>query len=181
MPITKQTIAIVGADSNTGTAIAKNISGGNYRLLLLSKDQSKVQPLAKEIKQTHTSADVCTMDCKYDACWEADIIVMAIAYSKQEQVTDLIDEVSTQKIVIDMVEIEQEPPNLSIKKEEPSKLQKLLPNAKVVRVFSTDFSQPTIDGKRTKVYVTGGDDETLDMVTELIESAGFKPAVAVSK
>lgn len=47
---TIQTIAVIGATGNMGSAISKGISKGNYRLLLYANDPEKVQALAQEIK-----------------------------------------------------------------------------------------------------------------------------------
>jgi short-subunit dehydrogenase len=39
---TKQTIAVIGATGNMGSAISKSLSKGNYRLLLGATDQEKL-------------------------------------------------------------------------------------------------------------------------------------------
>src|SRR5699024_4457955 len=100
MPITKQTIAIIGAESTMGSALAKSIPGGNYRLLLISKDITRVNSLAEEIRSAHTSADIDVMDCQYNACWEADIIILAIPYHSRKEVAQIIEEVAIQKVVL---------------------------------------------------------------------------------
>lgn len=51
MPITKQTIAIIGAGGSMGSAIAKHIAGGNYRLLLFDKAPERLDSLAEEISE----------------------------------------------------------------------------------------------------------------------------------
>ena len=54
-------------------------------------------------------------------------------------------------------------------------LQKLLPNAKVVKAFNTtfasDFSQPVIDGKQVDAFIAGDDEEALSVVREMVETA----------
>lgn len=165
MPITKQTIAIIGADGDIGSIMAKRISGDNYRLLLLSKDISNVQPLAEEITQFNSSADIDVRDCKHDACWEADIIIMVVPYSAQEEVAEIIKEVATQKIVI----------SISSEINAANELQTLLPNAKIVKIFNTDFTQA---GKRVDAFIAGNNDEALKTVSELIETVGLNPVVA---
>ena len=42
---TKQTIAIFGATGNMGSAIAKSVAKGAYRLLLISNDIEKLKTL----------------------------------------------------------------------------------------------------------------------------------------
>ncbi|MBD0280323.1 MAG: NADP oxidoreductase, partial [Flavisolibacter sp.] len=55
---TKQTIAVIGATGNMGSAISKSLSKGNYRLLLYANQQEKVQALVEEIKRNNPAADV---------------------------------------------------------------------------------------------------------------------------
>ena len=60
---TKQTIAVIGATGNMGTAISKSLARGNYRMLLRANDPAKVQGLIHDIKATHAEADVEAIDC----------------------------------------------------------------------------------------------------------------------
>src|SRR5688572_3856492 len=97
---TKQTIAIIGATGNMGSAIAKSLSKGNYRLLLLKDDKRDINGLVEEIKSINPNADVEPVDCSYNATWEADIIIAAVPYSADKDVADKIREVANQKIII---------------------------------------------------------------------------------
>ncbi len=178
MSITKQTIAIIGAGGSMGSAIAKSISGDNYRLLLFSNDISKVQSLAEEIRQAGSSSDIDERDCKHDACWEADIIILAVSYSMQKEVTEQIKDVATQKIVISTANPTNEVLGQLETSSETSaaeELQKLLPNSKIVKVFNTDFTQWT---NQDDVFIAGKDEEALKTVSELVETAGFNPVVS---
>ncbi len=71
---TKQTIAIIGATGNMGSALAKTLSKGNNRLLLFAKDQDKIKTLVDEIKTGNNKADVEGIECPTNASWEADIL-----------------------------------------------------------------------------------------------------------
>ena len=53
---TKQTIAVIGATGNMGSAISKSLSKGNYTLLLCANEQDKVQALVQQIKSENASA-----------------------------------------------------------------------------------------------------------------------------
>lgn len=187
MPITKQTIAIVGAGSAIGSNIARSICAGNYRLLLISDDISAVRPLAKGLLQSDATADIGVMNCQFDACWEADIIIMAVPYSAYEKVAAMIKKVAAQKIVIgtanpanqDLDELEaSSQPNVA------EELQQSLPNSKIVEAFNTvasaAFDLPDDDRKQVDVSITGDNDEALKTVSELVRTAGFNPAVARS-
>jgi NADPH-dependent F420 reductase len=182
---TKQTIAVIGSTGNMGTAISKSLAKGNYRLLLFAQDKEKVSGLVSDIMAVNPAADVEAMDCSYNASWEADIIIAAVPYGAEKEVADNIREVANQKIVISIANPLNESfdglvtdPGTSAAEE----LQKLLPNSKVVKAFNTtfaaDFAQPVIDGKLADAFIAGDDDEALNTVGELVETAGFNPVVA---
>lgn len=182
---TKQTIAIIGATGNMGSAIAKSLARGNYRLLLFGKDATRLSKLEKEIKQAHSSVDAETIECSYTAGWEADIIISALPYAAEKEVADKIREVANQKVVISIANPLNETydglvtdPNTSAAEQ----LQNLLPYSKVVKAFNTtfatDFSQPVIDGKQVDAFIAGNDPEALDTVSDLVKTAGFNPIIA---
>jgi NADPH-dependent F420 reductase len=182
---TKQTIAIIGATGNMGSAISKSLSKGNYRLLLKSDDQEKLNKLAEQIRSTNSSADVGTVLCPAEASWEADIIVLAVPYQAEKGIAEKIKEVANQKVVISIANPLNETydglvtaPDTSAAEE----LQKLLPGSKVIKAFNTtfaaDFSSPVIDGKQVDAFIAGNDEEALDTVKDMISTVGFNPIVA---
>ena len=183
--VTKKTIAIIGASGRMGSAIAKSLSKGNYRLLLFAHNQEKVHEIIKEIRKFNPTADVDSMGCVFDASWEADIIIPAVNYGVEKQVAERIKDVATQKIVISISNPLNEmydglitPANSSAAEE----LQTYLPNSKVVKAFNTvfagDFAQSVINEKQVDVFVAGNDEESIKTVSELVADAGFNPIVA---
>jgi len=182
---TKQTIAIIGATGSMGSAISKSLSKGNYRLLLKSGDTDKLKKLSSEIKATHPSADLELMTCPTEASWEADIIILAVPFEAEKEITERIRDVANQKIVVSIANPLNQTfdglvtrPGTSAAEE----LQKLLPNSKVVKAFNTtfaaDFSTPVIDGKQVDAFIGGNDKEAVATVKELVSTAGFNPIVA---
>jgi NADPH-dependent F420 reductase len=182
---TKQTIAIIGASGNMGTAISKSLSKGNYRLLLCANDPEKVQTLVNAIKGSNSSADVEAIDCSKEASWQADIIISAIPFLAESKVAHKIKDVANQKIVISIANPLNETydglltaPDTSAAEE----LQKILPNSKVVKAFNTtfaaDFTTPVINGKQVDSFLAGNDEEAVETVSELVRTAGFNPIVA---
>ena len=168
-----------------GSAIAKSLAKGNYRLLLLGKDENALTELQKQIRQASPNADTDAITCGYTAGWEADIILLALPYSAEKEVAEKILEVANQKVVISITNPLNETfdglltdPTTSAAEE----LQTLLPHSKVVKAFNTtfaaDFSQPVIAGKQIDAFIAGDDEESLDMVSELVKTAGFNPIVA---
>jgi predicted dinucleotide-binding enzyme len=184
MPITKQTIAIIGAGGTMGSAIAKNIGGGNYRLLLFDKSPERLSALAEEIRQIHPEADLECMDCAHECSWEADIVIMAVCYDQQQEIAQTIRDVVTQKVVISLANpIGQNLSNPAADADVSmaENLQKQLPHSKVVKVFNTisakDFKQPVIDGQKIDTFIASDDEQALETVAELAHNAGFNPII----
>ncbi|SFH08588.1 NADPH-dependent F420 reductase [Pontibacter chinhatensis] len=171
--ITKQTITIVGASGSMGTAISSSLSRGNYRLLLCGSELAEVQKVVDAVKYSIAAAEVEALDCTLDACWEADIIVLAVPFAEMQEVADRIREVVNQKVVISLanpLDDATDTPATGVVAE----LQKLLPYTKAVRVSANPFT----DAKPKEVIIAGDDEEALETVSELVSTAGFRPVVA---
>jgi len=170
---TKQTIAIIGATGNMGSAIAKSLSVGNYRLLLYARDFNTCKQLAEEILAIHLLADAEAMDCSINASWEADMIIIAAPDSEYKEISLRIREFATQKIIISMVNPLYETYTGMLTAPETSDaedLQQLLPHSKVVKAV--------IDSKRVAVVIAGNDQDAAEMVSELMSAAGYHPILA---
>jgi NADPH-dependent F420 reductase len=183
--VMKQTIAVIGATGKMGSAISKNLSGSNYRLLLKGTDQKKLNSLVKEIQSLLSSADVEISECPVNASWEADILIFAVPYKAEKEIAEKIKEVANQKIVISIANPLNEtfdglltPPDKSAAEE----LQSVLPHSKVIKAFNTtfaaDFNTPVINGKRVDAFIAGNDEEALKTVSQLVSDAGFNPVIA---
>lgn len=182
---TKQTIAVIGATGNMGSNISRNLSRGNYRVLLLDNEKEKTEQLAADIRSANANADVEALQCPADASWEADIIILAVPYQAEKAIAEKIKEVANQKIVISITNPLNDrfdglltTPGTSAAEE----LQKLLPNSKVVKAFNTtfaaDFTTPVINGKQVDAFIAGYDDEAVKNVSGLVTVAGFNPIEA---
>lgn len=183
--MTKTAIAIIGATGNMGSALAKSLAKGPYRLLLFAHDKTKLENLKEEITLAVPTAELECVGCPTDASWEADVIISAVPYAAEKEVVEKIKTVATQKIVISITNPLNETydglvtaPGTSAAEE----LQKLLPSSKVVKAFNTtyaaDFSQPVINGQQVDGFVAGNDKEAVTLVKELVAAAGFNPVVA---
>lgn len=182
---TKQTIAIIGATGNMGSAISKSIAKGPYRLLLKSNKQEDLDALVEEIKSNNADVEIEAAVCPTDASWEADIIILAVPFNAEKEIAAKIKNVANQKIVISIANPLNETYNGLVTTPDSSaaeELQKLLPNSKVIKAFNTtfaaDFSTPVIDGKQVDAFIAGNDEESLETVSELVSTAGFNPIVA---
>ncbi len=182
---TKQTIAVIGATGNMGSAISKSLSNGNYRLLLKAGNEQELDALVTEIETNNAEADVKAAACPAEASWEADIIILAVPFGAENELANTIREVANQKIVISISNPLNETYNGLLTAPDTSaaeELQKLLPHSKVIKAFNTtfagDFSTPVIDGKPVDAFIAGNDEDALQSVSELVAAAGFNPIVA---
>ncbi len=182
---TKKTIAVIGATGNMGKAISKALSKGNDRLLLFSREEDPLNSLGNEIREQYPAADFETIQCAYEASWEADIIILAVPYEAEAEIAEKIKQVASQKIVISI----SNPLNTTYDglltaadTSAAEELQKLLPDSKVIKAFNTtyaaDFSQPVIDGKQADAFVAGNHEAAIQTVLELVRTAGFNPVNA---
>jgi len=181
---TKKTIAIIGASGDMGSAFAKALVNSDYRLLLMSRDKSKVGKLSDYLKGKNPAAEIETSECAKDACWEADIVLLTVPYKIEMEVAEMIREVSTQKVVIDVSNPINEnydhlitTPGISAAEE----LQNMLPNSKVVKafntIFSTDLTQPNRDNKEVKTFLAGNDQEAVQTAAEMAIAMGLTPVI----
>jgi len=182
---TKQTIAIIGATGNMGSAIAKSLSKGNNRLLLFAKQFDKVQALAGEIKNGNASTEIEAIECPTNASWEADIIILALPYAAEKEMAAKIKDVTSQKVVISISNPLNESYNALVTAPDTSaaeELQQLLPNSKVVKAFNTvfaaDFATTVIADKQVDSLIAGNDANALETVSQLVKTAGLNPIVA---
>ena len=156
----KKTIAIVGSTESNGTVIATQLAQGDYRLLLISNDISELSQLATHIKHGSPKAEVDLIECVKDGCWEADIIILSIPVSEEKRVAEMIKEVATQKIVV----------NISDEKSLHKDLQQILSYSRLINVSFAVHSK--------EIIITGKDEEAKEEVANILKSAGYVVAKA---
>ena len=81
--------------------------------------------ITKKITKEYPDAEIESLECVKDGCWEADVIIIAVAPAEEKQVAELMKEVATQKIVVVVSE----------KENECEELEKILPYSKVVKAY----------------------------------------------
>jgi 8-hydroxy-5-deazaflavin:NADPH oxidoreductase len=182
---TRQVVAVIGASGKLGSALARTLSKGNYRILLHSSKTHKVECLRNEIKSEYSSADIDIVDDYVEIGWEADAVILAVPYSAEKEVAERMKSVVNQKIIISVSNPLNDrynglltSPGISAAEE----LQKLLPNSKVIKAFNTvlanDFKQPVIYGPQLDCFIAGNDEDALELVYDMVNTAGFHPVVA---
>lgn len=181
----KKTIAILGATSDAGSAVARRLASSPYQLMLMSEDAQDLDSLHKSIMDdTQGTSEVFSVDCAKEASWEADIIVVATPYDRLNEVAEKIRDVSVGKVVICMSGESSPSYNgvlTALRSSAAEELQRLLPHSSVVKTLNTrfvaDFFTPIIDGKRVDVLLAGNSSEAVAEVQEIVKSVGFNAVV----
>lgn len=161
MPITQQTIAIIGAGKGLGFTLAKGATAGNYRLLLFDKETKHLDSLKAAIYKEHPKAEVKVMNCAYECSWEADIIILDTPKADEVEIAEMIHDVATQKIVVTIADF-----NEQVNLNTADRLETMLPYTKIVKVFKHE-SKP-------RVIISGDDQDALHNISELLKTAGYK-------
>lgn len=170
MSMTKQTIAIIGAGKSTGSRMAGLFSERNYRILLFDDNIPEIQAVRKSIRQKSQAADIEVLECKHEACWEADVIMLSVHYKSLDEIAEKIYDVATQKTVI-YVGKEDEFQYSEIRNE----LTKLLPHSKIVIVnLNTVPGEEMNDNPYFRIIDSGINPQVEKEVKLLFEDAGFK-------
>lgn len=165
---TKQTIIVIGVKGRIGTEIAKGLSKGNYKLLLNDKSSDQVSNVLNEILEANPFADAEIIDCSFEGCWEADIIILAIPVRAEEEVVKKIKDVANQKIVVSISDLPRENQTSlgDCEMTAGKALQKLLPHSKVIKAFYT---------VKREMLITSDDKDALENIIELLQMANLHP------
>lgn len=180
---TLKTIAIIGSTGNIGAAVASRLAKGRYRLLLVSDELTKLQALKRKLENFGAQSEIETISCSKEASWEADIIVVATPYEEERKVVEKIRDVAVGKIVVSITSPISKSYNQLIHSNTSAaeELQKMLPYSKVVKTLNTrlasEFISIVADGNKPDTFIAGNNGEAVDVVSELIRSAGLNPMV----
>jgi predicted dinucleotide-binding enzyme len=187
----KKTVAIIGAVGIIGSPIARGLAAAGCRVLLTDDIRNhplrymKLSWLERKIRMEVPQADVEMAVSRREASWEADIIIPAVPYVELDEVASRIKDVVTGKIIISLEvplnETHNGPapdPTTSAAEE----LAQLLPHSKIVKVVSAIFvtrpEEQNVDGVNVDMFVAGDDKQSVAVVMQLVEDAGFHPVVA---
>ena len=157
MPL-KKTIAIVGATGKTGTQIANQLMQSDYRLLLVSNNKEQLDYLLKNITDKNPKAEIDSIECVKDGCWEADIIILAVPSQEEKMVAEMMKEVATQKIVVSIANVESEKVDLP----------HLLPYSRLVKVFNIQSKE---------IFIGGDHEEANQEILAIFKNAGYDPVI----
>lgn len=162
-------VAIIGA-GNVGKALGTSITRAGHDVTISARHPENAESAAREIGATPARNNS-------DAVRDADVVILAIPYvGAGEAVASEIRDAVAGKAVIDVtnpMKPDYSGPAIT-DGSAAEELQKLLPEASVVKAFNTIFASnqasPTrdIDG-----YVAADDEKAKRTVISLVESIGF--------
>lgn len=166
-------VAIIGS-GNVGKALASSSKRAGHSVTLSSKDPSHAEAAASAIgtKSARSNAE---------AIRGADVIVLAVPANAVDQVINELRSELGGRIIIDVTNpLRADQPGLGASAGSlAEKIQKMVPEAKVVKAFNTAFAsnqaEPTIDGQQLDGFYAGDDDAAKKTVSELVRSLGFRP------
>lgn len=150
----KKTIAIVGATEKAGKEIAMKFSHLPYRLLLVSNNEEQLSQLFQEISKQNPAAEIDSISCVKDGCWEADIIILAVPGCEEKHVAETMKEVATQKMVVVLSN---------------EGVEQLLPYSKVVTVAGIGGSE--------EIFISGNNEAVNEEIMQIFNQAGYRAAV----
>ncbi len=122
----KQTIAVIGAASAEGRAVLAHLLGAGHRLLLMDEAAEKLPRLQQQLQQQQPRCDTDTEPCCREACWEADVIILANAQPMLAGTLQKIKDVATTKIVVCLWQ------NDPLVEQVEAEMQQHLPHSKIV-------------------------------------------------
>lgn len=156
----KETIAFIGEANQICSDLIQKLAANNYPLVLVTKEGNHFEDLFRQILNHIPDADVETISCAHEGCWEADIIVFD-NLNFDPGFSEKIKEVTNQKILVYFLNKENQS---SILMEEIKSFRQLLPNTEWVEVIFDPVSE--------EMHITGADEAT-GIIENIFNQAGY--------
>lgn len=170
-------VAIIGT-GNMGAGLAATLAAAGHEVSIGARDLVKAAALADKIGHGAVGGGIAA------AAKLADLVIFALPFSAAADAIKLADDL-TGKVLVDISNpISPDYKELTIghTTSAAEEIQKLAPQAKVVKAFNTIFAQllapETRQGKTLQVFVAGDDVAAKASVSELAKSVGFEPVDA---
>ena|SRR5690606_22707791 len=150
-------MAILGDSGKFSPEMIDMLMKQDLRLLFISENDTKHIELREQLGSVNTTAEIEFTSCEREGCWEADIITLGPEENFSTALIQKIKEVATQKIVLEISEMNNTT--------ERSDLKELLPYSKVIKI--------QIDHAKQEFMVTGKDENALLEIRSIFEQAGY--------
>ncbi len=165
-------IAVIGT-GNMGTGLASILAKAKHDVVICSRDMAKAATLASQIGYGVTGGDIEA------AAKMADIIILATPFPFAVQTLKAAGDLS-KKIIIDIsnpITPDFQGLTVGLTTSAAEEIQKLAPQAKVVKAFNTIFAQllpnEAREGKTLQVFIAADDAGAKTEVSALVKSLGF--------
>ncbi len=165
-------IAVIGT-GNMGTGLASILAKAKHDVVIGSRDMAKAATLASQIGYGVTGGDIEA------AAKMADIIILATPFPFAAQTLKAAGDLS-KKIIIDIsnpITPDFQGLTVGLTTSAAEEIQKLAPQAKVVKAFNTIFAQllpnEAREGKTLQVFIAADDAGAKTEVSALVKSLGF--------
>ncbi|HEY9211734.1 MAG TPA: NAD(P)-binding domain-containing protein [Ancylobacter sp.] len=168
-------IAIIGT-GNMAKGLAGLFAAAGFDVVLGARDAAKGKEVANAIGAKVSVSDVAS------AAAGSDVVVLAVPYDAAAAALSSAGDLAG-KIVIDITNpLTPDYAGLTIGHETSAaeEIQKLVPEAHVVKAFNTLFAQVlqgggTVAGTGATVFIAGDSEGATDKVAEIAEKAGLEP------
>ena len=168
------TVAIIGS-GKMGGGFARLLASKGIDVAIGHKNPEKAVALAKEVGAKTKGGSVA------DAVSQADIIIFAVKYEDTAAALNAAGDL-TNKVVIDIsnpITADYKGLTIGHSTSAAEEIQKLIPNARVLKAFNTIFAEllPTESraGRKVQVFIAGDDETAKATVSELVVAAEFEP------
>jgi 8-hydroxy-5-deazaflavin:NADPH oxidoreductase len=168
------TIAIIGT-GNMGSGIARLLASKGVEVAIGSRDPAKAAKLAEEIGAGAQGGGVAAV------ARVADVVILAVNYPEAAETIREAGGLSG-KILVDIsnpITADYKSLTVGHTTSAAEEIQKLAPEAKVVKAFNTIFAQllpaEARQGRAVQVFVAGDDDAAKKVVADIIAKGGFEP------
>jgi NADPH-dependent F420 reductase len=172
-------VAIIGT-GNIGQALGGTLTRAGHDVTLAARDSDKTAAVATSVGASAGSSVV-------DAARDAEVVILAVPYASLDDVAAEIRPVVDGKVVVDVTNpLTADYSSLATAggASAAERLAELLPNARVAKAFNTLFgsiqADPAAHGRAIDAFYASDDVRAKGMLSELIESAGFRPVDAGS-
>ena len=170
-------VAIIGT-GNMGAGLAATLAVAGHEVSIGARDLVKAAALADKIGHGAVGGGIAA------AAKLADVVILALPFGAAAEAIKLAEDLAG-KIVVDI----SNPISADFKElvighttSAAEEIQKLAPQARVVKAFNTIFAQllapGSRQGKSLQVFVAGDDASAKAAVSELAKSAGFEAVEA---
>lgn len=152
-------VGIIG-DGNVGSALKRGLESKQYEVRACGKEPAKVESIAK---------------------W-ADLVVLAVPFGERETAIREMNGAFKGKTLVDVTNALTRNAELAIDPARESgaeQLQRLAPQAKVVKAFNTVFAKHMdsghVNGEKLTLFVAGNDNAAKNAVRDIGRDLGFDP------